>query len=68
MSVIPTILPSVTLLLLISPLIGFLINGLFGKWLRNSEKLSGWIACFAVLVSFVCSVIVFTSTSKTARS
>lgn len=48
------------ILLLISPLIGFLINGLFGKWLRNTEKLSGWIACLAVFVSFVCSVIVFT--------
>ena len=48
------------ILLLISPLIGFLINGLFGKWLRNSEKVSGWIACLAVLVSRVCSVIVFT--------
>ena len=46
--------------LLISPLIGFLINGLFGKWLRNAEKLSGWIACLAVLISFICSVIVFT--------
>ena len=48
------------ILLLISPLIGFLINGLFGKWLRNSEKVSGWIACLAVLVSLICSVIVFT--------
>ena len=48
------------ILLLISPLIGFLINGLFGKWLRNAEKVSGWIACFAVLISFVCSIIVFT--------
>ena len=48
------------ILLLISPLIGFLINGLFGKWLRNSERLSGWIACLAVLVSLICSVIVFT--------
>ena len=48
------------ILLLISPLIGFLINGLFGKWLRNAEKLSGWIACLAVLVSLICSAIVFT--------
>ena len=48
------------ILLLISPLIGFLINGLFGKWLRNAEKVSGWIACLAVLVSLICSVIVFT--------
>ena len=48
------------ILLLISPLVGFLINGLFGRWLRNTEKLSGWIACLAVLVSLICSVIVFT--------
>ena len=40
-------------LLLISPLIGFLINGLFGKWLKN---VSGWIASLAVLISFVISV------------
>ena len=48
------------ILLLISPLIGFLINGLFGKWLRNAEKVCGWIACLAVLVSLICSAIVFT--------
>ena len=39
-------------LLLISPLIGFLINGLFGKWLKN---VSGWIASIAVLISFIIS-------------
>ena len=39
-------------LLLISPLIGFLINGLFGKWLKN---VSGWIASLAVFVSFIIS-------------
>ena len=39
-------------LLLISPLIGFLINGLFGKWLEN---VSGWIASLAVLISFIIS-------------
>ena len=39
-------------LLLISPLIGFLINGLFGKWLRN---VSGWIASLAVLISLIIS-------------
>ena len=43
-------------LLLISPLIGFLINGLFGKWLKNA---SGWIACLAVLISLICSLVVF---------
>ena len=47
------------ILLLISPLAGFLINGLFGKWLRNAEKLSGWIACFAILISLICSVVAF---------
>ena len=39
-------------LLLISPLIGFLINGLFGKWLKN---VSGWIASLAVLIPFIIS-------------
>ena len=39
-------------ILLISPLIGFLINGLFGKWLKN---VSGWIASLAVLISFIIS-------------
>ena len=42
-------------LLLISPLIGFLINGLFGKWLKN---VSGWIASLAVLISFIISAFV----------
>lgn len=39
-------------ILLIAPLIGFLINGLFGKWLKN---ISGWIASLAVLISFIIS-------------
>ena len=47
--------------LLVAPLVGFLINGLFGKWLKGSEKLSGWIGTLAVLVSLVCSIIVFAS-------
>lgn len=47
--------------LLVAPLVGFLINGLFGKWLKGSEKLSGWIGALAVLVSLVCSIIAFTS-------
>ena len=46
--------------LLVAPLVGFLINGLFGKWLKGNEKLSGGIASLAVLVSLVCSIIVFT--------
>ncbi len=52
--------------LLVAPLIGFLINGLFGKWLKGNEKLSGWIGALAVLVSLVCSIIAFTSLNSGA--
>ena len=44
--------------LLISPLVGFLINGLFGKWLKNA---AGWIACLAVFVSLICAVMAFSA-------
>ncbi len=47
------------IVLLISPLVGFLINGLFGKWLKGNEKLSGGIGALAVLISFICSIIAF---------
>ena len=47
--------------LLVAPLVGFLINGLLGKWLKGSEQLSGWIGSLAVLVSLVCSIIAFAS-------
>ena len=47
--------------LLVAPLVGFLINGLLGKWLKGNEKLSGWIGSLAVLVSLVCSIIAFAS-------
>ncbi len=46
-------------ILLISPLLGFLINGLFGKFLKGNEKLSGWIGALAVFVSFICSIVAF---------
>ena len=39
------------------PLIGFLINGLFGQYLPKS--ITGWIASLAVLASFVCSIYIF---------
>lgn len=39
------------------PLIGFLINGFFGK--KLSKGLSGAIACLAILASFVISVGIF---------
>ncbi|MDZ4665428.1 MAG: NADH-quinone oxidoreductase subunit L [Bacteroidota bacterium] len=39
------------------PLIGFLINGFFGK--KLSKSLSGFIACSAILASFILSVVIF---------
>lgn len=39
------------------PLLGFLINGFFGK--KLSKGISGGIACVSVLASFVVSVLVF---------
>ena len=45
--------------LLVAPLVGFLINGLLGKWLKGNEKLSGWIGALAVLISLICSIIAF---------
>ncbi len=49
------------IVLLISPLVGFLINGLFGKWLKGNEKLSGVIGALAVFISLICSIIAFVS-------
>ena len=40
------------------PLIGFLINGFFGK--KLSKGLSGAIACLAILASLVVSIGIFT--------
>jgi NADH-quinone oxidoreductase subunit L len=39
------------------PLLGFIINGFFGK--KISKSLSGWIASLAVLASFVVSLLIF---------
>jgi NADH-quinone oxidoreductase subunit L len=39
------------------PLIGFLINGFFGK--KMSKGMSGGIACISVLASFIISVLAF---------
>ena len=36
-----------------------LINGLFGKFLKGNEKLSGGIGALAVLVSFICAIVAF---------
>lgn len=44
-------------LIVLAPLAGFIINGLFGSKMKG--ELSGWIATLAVLVSFVVSAGVF---------
>ncbi len=43
------------------PLIGFLINGFFGK--KISKGLSGMVACGSVLASFIVSLLVFFETA-----
>ncbi|MEC9256855.1 MAG: NADH-quinone oxidoreductase subunit L [Candidatus Poribacteria bacterium] len=52
---------STIILLLISPLVGFLINGVFGKLIG---KASSVIACVAILISLVCSVLLFSEISS----
>ncbi|MBX3164566.1 MAG: NADH-quinone oxidoreductase subunit L [Bacteroidetes bacterium] len=47
------------------PLIGFLINGFFGK--KISKGLSGTIASVAVLASFVVSVLIFVELQTSAQ-
>ena len=45
------------LLIPLFPLIGFLVNGLLGKYLPRSS--AGWIGSGVVLASFVCVVYIF---------
>lgn len=45
------------LLVVLSPFIGFAINGIIGK--KMSKSLSGMIGTLAVITSFICSVILF---------
>jgi NADH-quinone oxidoreductase subunit L len=44
------------ILILLAPLAGFVLNGLFGKKLHG---LAGWIGSGSVLISFVCSLFLF---------
>jgi NADH-quinone oxidoreductase subunit L len=53
----PGILPKLYLAVILSPLIGFLINALFGK--KMSKTLVGIIASTAVLIPFVIIHIIF---------
>jgi NADH-quinone oxidoreductase subunit L len=52
-----TLLVTPATLLPLLPLIGFLINGLFGKMLPKA--VTGWLATLAVAGSFICSVYIF---------
>jgi NADH-quinone oxidoreductase subunit L len=47
------------------PLIGFLINGFFGK--KMSKGLSGTVACLSVLASFIVSVLIFMEVSASQQ-
>ncbi|MBX2988138.1 MAG: NADH-quinone oxidoreductase subunit L [Bdellovibrionaceae bacterium] len=44
-------------ILLLSPFVGFLINGL--RWRKNGPNLAGGIATVAIFISFICSVLLF---------
>ena len=46
-----------SLLVPLFPLVGFLINGLLGKYLPKG--ISGWVATSTVFASFICSLILF---------
>ncbi len=45
------------LLIPVLPLVGFLVNGLLGKYLPKS--VTGWIGSLAVLGSFICTLMIF---------
>lgn len=45
------------LLIPLLPLVGFLVNGMLGKYLPKS--FTGWIGSLSVLASFICVVILF---------
>ena len=56
------VLTFVGLLIPLFPLIGFLVNGLLGKYFPKG--ISGWIGSAAVFASFVCVVYLFTAISS----
>ncbi|OGP94131.1 MAG: NADH-quinone oxidoreductase subunit L [Deltaproteobacteria bacterium RBG_16_54_18] len=43
------------------PAAGFLVNGLFGRWMNFDKRVVAWTACSALGLSFVFSVLVFFS-------
>jgi NADH-quinone oxidoreductase subunit L len=53
---------NILLIILLSPFFGFLFSGIAGKYL--SEKITGWISSFSILVSFIISFQVFMGLSS----
>ncbi|HEY3387102.1 MAG TPA: hypothetical protein VGK46_11370, partial [Saprospiraceae bacterium] len=45
------------------PLLGFLVNGLLGKYLPKGS--TGWIGSLTVLGSFICTLIIFKDLAAT---
>ncbi len=60
-----TLLVTPALLIPLLPLIGFLINGLFGKFLPKS--VTGWIATLFILGSFICSITLFNGLDASSK-
>lgn len=60
-----TLMVTPALLVPLLPLIGFLINGLLGKFIPKA--LTGWIATLAVLGSFVCALYLFNGLDAAAK-
>ncbi len=46
------------------PAIGFLFNGLIGRWCHLNKRTVGWVACSALGLSFLFSVLIFFSLLK----
>ena len=47
------------------PLMGFLVNGLLGKYLPKGS--TGWIGSLSVLASFICVLMIFKDGQIAAR-
>ncbi len=50
------------LLIPLFPLIGFIVNGVFGKYLP--KQITGWLASLAILGSFICAAYLFLNMNK----
>jgi NADH-quinone oxidoreductase subunit L len=46
------------------PLCGFLFNGLIGRWMNLDKRVVGWVACAALGLSFLFSILMFVSLVK----